>query len=122
MHEEANHAVLREPSKPMYTKKQVRKLVHNAFKAGLINTYHARPDNDLSRQNSRLFALKRGKTVHPSMATPLLALQRSLGKKSKRLIVVHRTSRSSISTSPVASGVEALDLGRFIEELIRPRK
>jgi len=43
----------------IYTKKQTRKLVHAAFKAGLINTYHARPSNDLSGQNSRLNALKR---------------------------------------------------------------
>lgn len=51
--------ILSEPSKPVYTKKQVRKLVHDAFKAGLINTYYARPGDDLSGQNSRLFALKR---------------------------------------------------------------
>jgi len=43
----------------IYTKKQTRKLVHAAFKEGLINTYHARPSNDLSGQNSRLNALKR---------------------------------------------------------------
>src|SRR5215469_12100011 len=43
----------------IYTKKQTRKLVHAAFKAGLINRYHARPSNDLSGQNSRLNALKR---------------------------------------------------------------
>jgi hypothetical protein len=42
-----------------YTKKQVRKMVHDAFKAGLTNEYHARSDNDLSGQNSRLNALKR---------------------------------------------------------------
>lgn len=42
----------------IYTKKQARKLIHAAFKAGLINTYHARPSNDLSGQNSRLYALK----------------------------------------------------------------
>jgi uncharacterized protein len=69
-----------------------------------------------------LIEAKAGKTVHPAMATPLLALRRSLGKKSKRLIVVHRNSRFSISTSAIASGVEALELGRFIKELIRPRK
>ena len=57
--EESITLVLREPSKPVYTKKQVRKLVHDAFKAGLVNTHHARHDNDLSGQNSRLFALKR---------------------------------------------------------------
>jgi hypothetical protein len=46
-------------SKPEYTKKQVRKLVHDAFKAGLINVYRTRPNNHLSGQNSRLLALKR---------------------------------------------------------------
>ena len=51
--------VLGESRKPAYTKKQVRKLVHDAFKAGLVNTYHARPGHDLSGQDSRLFALKR---------------------------------------------------------------
>jgi hypothetical protein len=49
--------VLAEPA--IYTKKQTRKIVHAAFKAGLINVYHARPTNDLSGQNSRLYALKR---------------------------------------------------------------
>lgn len=51
--------ILSEPGGPLYTKKQARKLVHDAFKAGLINTYYARSSNDLSGQNSRLFALKR---------------------------------------------------------------
>ncbi|HXX99662.1 MAG TPA: ATP-binding protein [Candidatus Limnocylindrales bacterium] len=69
-----------------------------------------------------LIETKAAKTVHPAMATSLLALNRSLPKKSKRLIVVHRNSRSSISTSAVARGVEAQELGRFIEELIHPRK
>ena len=49
--------VLEEPA--IYTKKQARKIVHAAFKAGLINVYHARPTNYLSGQNSRLYALKR---------------------------------------------------------------
>lgn len=49
--------VFAEPA--IYTKKQARKIVHAAFKAGLINVYHARPTNDLSGQNSRLYALKR---------------------------------------------------------------
>ncbi|MGC2830154.1 MAG: DUF4143 domain-containing protein, partial [Candidatus Acidiferrum sp.] len=69
-----------------------------------------------------LIEAKAAKTVHPAMATSLLALQRSLGKKSKRLIVVHRNSRSSIFTSALANGVEALDLERFLKELIRLRK
>jgi hypothetical protein len=45
--------------KDTYTKKQVRKLVHDAFKAGLINEYHADSDNTLSGQNHRVNALKR---------------------------------------------------------------
>ena len=69
-----------------------------------------------------LIEAKAAKTVHPAMATSLLALQRSLGKKSKRLIVVHRNSRSSISTSALTNGVEAWDVGRFIKELIHWRK
>jgi hypothetical protein len=44
--------VLREPSKPVYTKKQVRKLVHDAFKAGLINTYQNDSDAQLLRTMS----------------------------------------------------------------------
>lgn len=64
---------------------------------------------------------KAGKTVHPQMSAPLLALRRSLGEKSKRLIVVHRNSRSSISTSALASGVEALDVARFVNELTHAR-
>jgi uncharacterized protein len=57
-----------------------------------------------------LIEARAGKTVYPAMAASLLALRRALGKKSNRLIVVHRNSRSSISTSAVAGGVEALDL------------
>lgn len=73
------------------------------------------------RPNAGLWLIeaKAGKTVHPAMATSLLALQRSLEKRPKRLPVVHRNSRSSISTSAVTRGVEALNLGRFIKELIR---
>jgi uncharacterized protein len=69
-----------------------------------------------------LIEAKAGKTVYPAMAASLLALQRALGKKSKRLIVVHRNSRSSISTSAVAGGVEALDLERFTRELSHFRR
>ena len=68
-----------------------------------------------------LIEAKAGKTVHPQMAAPLLALRRSLGKKSKRLVIVHRHSRSSISTSALASGVEALTVERFVHELSNAR-
>jgi hypothetical protein len=50
------------------------------------------------------------------MAAPLLSLRRSLGKRSERLILVHQKSRSAAATAAVASGVEALDLERFVAE------
>jgi len=54
-----------------------------------------------------------------AMATPLLALHRTLGTRSTRMIVAHGKSRLAQVTSAVASGVEALDLARFVSELIR---
>jgi predicted AAA+ superfamily ATPase len=68
-----------------------------------------------------LIEAKAGKTVHPAMAAPLLALQRALGKESKRLIVVHRQSHPAVSTSAVATGVQAFDAARFINELSSAR-
>lgn len=65
-----------------------------------------------------LVEAKAGKTVHPAMANPLLGLQRALGKKSNRLIVVHRKPRSSTPTVALARGVEALDLERFLREFL----
>jgi len=65
-----------------------------------------------------LLEAKAAKTVHPAMVNPLLGLQRALGKKSKRTIVVHRKPRSAISTPALAPGVEALDVERFLQELV----
>jgi hypothetical protein len=58
-----------------------------------------------------------GKTVRSEMAAPLLSLRRALGKRSKRLIVVHRKSRSAPATAAIASGVEAIDLERLVADL-----
>ena len=69
-----------------------------------------------------LIEAKAGKTLHRAMASPLLSLQRALGKKSSRLIVVHRRPRSSFSTSAITSGVQAFDVERFIKELTYARK
>jgi hypothetical protein len=73
--------------------------------------------------NSRLWLIeaKAGKTVRPSMASPLLSLSRALPKGSGRLIVVHRKSRSPLPTAVIASGVEALNVERFILELVRAK-
>jgi len=64
-----------------------------------------------------LLDAKAAKTVHPAMAKSLLGLQRALGKKAKRLIVVHRKARSLISTQALTPGVEAWEIGRFLQEL-----
>jgi uncharacterized protein len=71
------------------------------------------------RPNSNLWLVeaKAGKTVLPSMASPLISLRRALLKRSGRLIVVHRKSRSPLATAAIARGVEALEVGRFIQEL-----
>ncbi|MGD1080765.1 MAG: ATP-binding protein [Candidatus Sulfotelmatobacter sp.] len=64
-----------------------------------------------------LIEAKAGKTVRPSMANPLLALRRALLKRSGRLIIVHRKSRSQLQTAAIAPGVEGLDVERFVQEL-----
>jgi len=53
------------------------------------------------------------------MAAPLLTLRRTLENRSTRMIVVHGKSRMAQVTRAIASGVEALDLSRFVSELIR---
>jgi hypothetical protein len=69
---------------------------------------------DRSTFTNNSFECKAGKTVRPAMAAPLLSLGNSLGKRAKRLILVHQKSRSTPATTAVASGVEALDLERFV--------
>src|ERR1019366_8498337 len=64
-----------------------------------------------------LIEAKAGKTVQPSMSSPPILLRRALPKRSGRLIVVHRESQ--LPTAAIARGVEALDVGRFIQELSR---
>jgi predicted AAA+ superfamily ATPase len=75
----------------------------------------------IPRPNAELWLIecKSGKTVQPAMAAPLLALRRKLENRSTRMIVVHGKSRSAQITRAVASGVEALDLARFVSELVR---
>jgi predicted AAA+ superfamily ATPase len=73
----------------------------------------------LPRPNAGLWLIecKAGKTVRPAMAAPLLALRRAMEKRSTRLIVVHRKSRSAQAASAVARGVEAIELERFVATL-----
>jgi len=73
----------------------------------------------LPRPNVGLWLIecKAGKTVRPAMAGPLLALRRTMEKRSTRLIVVYGKSRSAQATSAVARGVEAIELERFVASL-----
>ena len=73
----------------------------------------------LPRPNAGLWLIecKAGKTVRPAMGAPLLALRRTMEKRSTRLIVVHGKSRSAQATSAVARGVEAIELERFVATL-----
>jgi predicted AAA+ superfamily ATPase len=73
----------------------------------------------LPRSNAGLWLIecKAGKTVRPAMANPLLALRRTLENRPARLIVVHGKSRSAQATRAVATGVEALDIDRFVASL-----
>jgi uncharacterized protein len=78
----------------------------------------------IPRPNAGLWLIecKAGKTVRPAMAAPLLSLRRTLEKRSTRLTIVHRKSRSTPATKVVAEGIEALDLERFVSELTRDRQ
>jgi predicted AAA+ superfamily ATPase len=73
----------------------------------------------LPRPNAGLWLIecKAGKTVRPAMAAPLLALRRTMEKRSTRLIVVYGKSRSAQATKAVARGVEAIELERFVASL-----
>ena len=73
----------------------------------------------LPKSNAGLWLIecKAGKTVHTSMAAPLLALQRTLEKRATRLILIHGKSRSALATKAVTTGVEAMDLHQFVADL-----
>ena len=80
-----------------------------------------------------LVECKATQTVRPAMASSLLSLRRSLpgqpGERisrrrpmqpapASRLIVVHRKSNSSVSTSALVPGVEALDTEQFVKKMV----
>jgi hypothetical protein len=73
----------------------------------------------LPRANAELWLIeaKASKTVRPDMAAPLLSLNRNLPKPAERMMVIHRKPRAHLPTIPVARGVEAFDIERFVREL-----
>jgi predicted AAA+ superfamily ATPase len=73
----------------------------------------------IPRPNAELWPVevKASKTVRPTMAGPLLSLQRAMGSRAKRLILVHQKSNAAVSTAAIAPGVEALEFGQLVREL-----
>ena len=73
----------------------------------------------IPRPNAELWPIevKASKTVRPTIAGPLISLQRAMGSRAKRLILVYQRSNSEVSTAAIAPGVEALDLGQLVREL-----
>ena len=64
-----------------------------------------------------LVEAKATKTVHPSMAAPMLSLARVSGNRATRRIVVHRHSNTGRDFSALAKGAEALTIERFSAEI-----
>lgn len=75
----------------------------------------------IPRANAGLWAVeaKASKTVRPAMAASLLSLRKALGSRATRLTVVHRKSAGAISTTAIAPGVDALDVGELTDVLNR---
>jgi hypothetical protein len=73
----------------------------------------------LPRPNAGLWPVeaKASKTVTPAMAAPLLSLRQVLGNRADRLMLVHQKARTSVATTVVAPGVEALDVIQLVADL-----
>ena len=73
------------------------------------------------RPNARFWLIeaKASKTVHSSMAAPMLALTRAAGDRVTRRLVVYRKPRTGPAFTALSKGVEALTLDQFAEEINR---
>jgi uncharacterized protein len=73
----------------------------------------------IPRANARFWAVevKAAKTVHSSMAGPLVKLSRAAGERAMRRVVVHRKARMQTELTALAPGVQALTLEQFVAEL-----
>jgi predicted AAA+ superfamily ATPase len=60
---------------------------------------------------------KASKTVQPSMAAPMLSLNRAVGNRATRRIVVYRKPRTGPVFTGLAKGAEALTLEQFVAEI-----
>jgi hypothetical protein len=75
----------------------------------------------IPRSNARFWLVeaKASKTVHPSMAAPMLSLSHSAQDRATRRIVVYRKPRTGGAFTAVARGAEALTLEQFSAEINR---
>ena len=92
--------------KDTFTQKEVRKLIHAAFKAGLINEHRANCGNTLSGQNTRVNALKR---LFPMIFTEgqpghITRVQERAARKQTRLA----TSNTETATVNITTAGSAL--------------
>jgi predicted AAA+ superfamily ATPase len=73
------------------------------------------------RPNARFWLVeaKASKTVHASMAAPMLALTRAAGDRVARRLVVYCKARTGPAFTALSMGVEALTLDQFAEEINR---
>lgn len=78
-------------------------------------------DSLLPTQNAGVWLIEATaeKTIQTPMTNPLLPLERALGKRSRRLLVVHRKAATSFETTAIAKSVEAFDVEAFSEQLVR---
>ncbi len=75
----------------------------------------------IPQPNARFWLVeaKASKTVHPSMATPMLSLSRAAKDRATRRIVVYRKPRTGAAFAAIARGAEALTLEQFSAEINR---
>jgi hypothetical protein len=75
----------------------------------------------IPRSNARFWLVeaKASKTVHPSMAAPMLSLSHSAQDRAARRIVVYRKPRAGALFTALARGAEALTLEQFSAEINR---
>jgi hypothetical protein len=64
-----------------------------------------------------LVEAKASKTVHPSMAAPMLSLAGATGDRATRRIVVYRKPRTGPTFTALAKGAEALTLEQFAKTI-----
>jgi len=73
----------------------------------------------IPRPNARFWLVeaKASKTVHPSMAAPMMTLASAAGDRVARRLVVYRKPRTGPGFHSINKGVEALTIEKFADEM-----